>query len=255
MAARGATPACIAPFAFFAGLPFSQGLDKLALQTWLAAGGGAMLSDELAAEHGFKPLVAGHTGPSTGVWAAARLETPSDLAGTRLHVEGLSRRSLARSRCQQTALLRRTCGQHSPRPAPRCRMARAAGRGGSRSPTAGAAALPARLQPQRLAAIAQRGKAAVGRHGCRRPGELRGLRGAGESPLPDRRRGARLDCEPGRGPDQVAGPAGMATPAGRGPSTRRRLVWWSALRRPTRHRAASTTAIRPPPHAGEPATT
>jgi TRAP-type mannitol/chloroaromatic compound transport system substrate-binding protein len=77
-------------FAFFAGLPFSQGLDAAALQTWLAAGGGAMLWDELAADFGFKPLVAGHTGPSAGVWAAARLEAPSDLAGANLHVDGLA---------------------------------------------------------------------------------------------------------------------------------------------------------------------
>jgi TRAP-type mannitol/chloroaromatic compound transport system substrate-binding protein len=77
-------------FAVFAGLPFSQGLDEAALQTWLAVGGGAMLWDELAAEHGFKPLVAGHTGPSPGVWAAARLETPSDLVGASLQVEGLA---------------------------------------------------------------------------------------------------------------------------------------------------------------------
>ena len=77
-------------FAFFAGLPFSQGLDAPALQTWLAAGGGTMLWDELGAEFGFKPLVAGHTGPSAGVWAAARLEAPSDLVGARLHVDGLA---------------------------------------------------------------------------------------------------------------------------------------------------------------------
>ena len=77
-------------FAVFAGLPFSQGLDASSQQTWLAAGGGAMLWDELAAEHGFKPLVAGHTGPSSGVWSAVRLETPSDLAGARLHAEGLA---------------------------------------------------------------------------------------------------------------------------------------------------------------------
>ena len=39
---------------------------------------------------GFKPLVAGHTGPSAGVWAAARLEAPSDLAGGQVYVEGLA---------------------------------------------------------------------------------------------------------------------------------------------------------------------
>jgi TRAP-type mannitol/chloroaromatic compound transport system substrate-binding protein len=77
-------------FAMFAGLPFSQGLDAAALETWLAAGGGAMLRDELAAEFGFKPLVVGHTGASAGVWAAARLERPSDLAGARVQAEGLA---------------------------------------------------------------------------------------------------------------------------------------------------------------------
>ena len=49
-----------------------------------------MLWDELAAEHGFKPLVVGHTGPSPGIWSAVRLEAPSDLAGARLHAEGLA---------------------------------------------------------------------------------------------------------------------------------------------------------------------
>jgi TRAP-type mannitol/chloroaromatic compound transport system substrate-binding protein len=77
-------------FAVFAGLPFSQSLDEPSQQTWLAAGGGATLWDELAAEHGFKPLVVGHTGPSPGVWSAVRLEAPSDLAGARLHAEGLA---------------------------------------------------------------------------------------------------------------------------------------------------------------------
>ena len=62
-------------FAFFAGLPFGQGLDAAAQHAWLAVGGGEMLWDELAAELGFKPLLAGHTGPSAGVWAGARLET------------------------------------------------------------------------------------------------------------------------------------------------------------------------------------
>jgi TRAP-type mannitol/chloroaromatic compound transport system substrate-binding protein len=77
-------------FAYFAGLPFAQGLDAPAQQTWLAVGGGEMLWDELAAEHGFKPLLAGHTGASAGVWASARLETAADLARTTMHVVGLA---------------------------------------------------------------------------------------------------------------------------------------------------------------------
>jgi TRAP-type mannitol/chloroaromatic compound transport system substrate-binding protein len=77
-------------FAFFAGLPCAQGLNAAAHQTWLAVGGGQMLWDELAAPFGFKPLVAGHTGPSAGVWTNARLERASDLAGARLQVAGLA---------------------------------------------------------------------------------------------------------------------------------------------------------------------
>jgi TRAP-type mannitol/chloroaromatic compound transport system substrate-binding protein len=77
-------------FVVFAGLPLGQGLDVAAHQTWLAVGGGQMLWDDLAAQFGFKPLVAGHTGPSSGLWAARRLETVADLSGTRLHVDGLA---------------------------------------------------------------------------------------------------------------------------------------------------------------------
>jgi TRAP-type mannitol/chloroaromatic compound transport system substrate-binding protein len=77
-------------FSFFAGLPFAQGLDASAQQTWLAVGGGEMLWEELAAQFGFKPLLAGHTGPSAGVWAGARLETLADLARASLHVEGVA---------------------------------------------------------------------------------------------------------------------------------------------------------------------
>lgn len=77
-------------FAVFAGLPLGQGLDTAAHQTWLAVGGGQMLWDDLAAQFGFKPLVAGHTGPSSGLWAARRLEAAADLTGARLHVDGLA---------------------------------------------------------------------------------------------------------------------------------------------------------------------
>jgi TRAP-type mannitol/chloroaromatic compound transport system substrate-binding protein len=77
-------------FHILAGLPFSQGLEASALQTWLAVGGGSMLWEDLAAGFGHKPLVVGHTGPSAGVWAANRLETPADLVGTRVDAEGLA---------------------------------------------------------------------------------------------------------------------------------------------------------------------
>jgi len=77
-------------FAYFAGLPLGIGLDPVRQQTWLAIGGGQMLWDDLAGGFGFKSLVAGHTGPSGGIWTARRLETASDLSGARVHVEGLA---------------------------------------------------------------------------------------------------------------------------------------------------------------------
>ena len=77
-------------FHVFAGLPLAQGLETSDLQTWLAVGGGSMLWEELAAEFGHKPLIAGHTGRSAGVWASARLETVADLVGVRVHAEGLA---------------------------------------------------------------------------------------------------------------------------------------------------------------------
>jgi TRAP-type mannitol/chloroaromatic compound transport system substrate-binding protein len=77
-------------FALFAGLPAGQGLDAAGLQTWLAVGGGEMLWDDLAGEFRLKMLTVGHTGPSAGIWASARLEASTDLAGARLHVEGLA---------------------------------------------------------------------------------------------------------------------------------------------------------------------
>lgn len=77
-------------FAYFAGLPFGQGLDAVAHDAWLAVGGGQMLWDDLAATFGFKPLVAGHTGASAGVWSSVRLETRSDIAGARLQVSGFA---------------------------------------------------------------------------------------------------------------------------------------------------------------------
>jgi TRAP-type mannitol/chloroaromatic compound transport system substrate-binding protein len=77
-------------FAYFAGLPLGIGLDHAKHQTWLAIGGGQMLWDDLAARFEFKPLAAGHTGPSGGLWASRRLETASDLSGAHIHVDGLA---------------------------------------------------------------------------------------------------------------------------------------------------------------------
>jgi len=74
--------------AFFAGLPGSFGLDPAHLKAWLAAGGGQMLWDDLAAQHGFKPLLAGHTGAGPGLWTSRPLKHTTDLAGSSLAASG-----------------------------------------------------------------------------------------------------------------------------------------------------------------------
>lgn len=77
---------------YFTGLPGPLGLEASALQAWLAVGGGQMLWDDLAAGHGFKPLLAGHTGPP-GLWASSPLAA---LDGLRIALAP-SRAALART--------------------------------------------------------------------------------------------------------------------------------------------------------------
>jgi TRAP-type mannitol/chloroaromatic compound transport system substrate-binding protein len=71
--APGEALASVVPaMAYFTGLPGDFGLDASALQAWLVVGGGQMLWDDLAADHGFKPLLAGHTG-APGLWVSSPL--------------------------------------------------------------------------------------------------------------------------------------------------------------------------------------
>jgi TRAP-type mannitol/chloroaromatic compound transport system substrate-binding protein len=79
-----------AAFAFFAGLPGRSALHASELEGWLTTGGGQDLWDELAAAHGFKPLLAGHTGSDPVLWSRARIQTPEDLAGRRILARGLA---------------------------------------------------------------------------------------------------------------------------------------------------------------------
>ncbi|MGE5267102.1 MAG: hypothetical protein ACM3L9_07025 [Deltaproteobacteria bacterium] len=76
-------------FAFFGGLPGHDALAPRELQSWLLTGGGQELWDDLGARHGFKPLLAGHTGSDVVLWSRVRLEKPEDLAGLRVVARGL----------------------------------------------------------------------------------------------------------------------------------------------------------------------
>ena len=77
-------------FAYFAGLPGANGMRASAHESWMLAGGGQTLWDQLAAEHGVKGLMAGHTGRSTGLMSARAIRTVADFAGARVWVFGLA---------------------------------------------------------------------------------------------------------------------------------------------------------------------
>jgi TRAP-type mannitol/chloroaromatic compound transport system substrate-binding protein len=76
-------------FAFFGGLPGEQGLPPDDLRAWIDLGGGEGLWDGFAAEFGFKPLLAGHTGPHSLFLANATIESMGALAGRKVVVGGL----------------------------------------------------------------------------------------------------------------------------------------------------------------------
>jgi TRAP-type mannitol/chloroaromatic compound transport system substrate-binding protein len=76
-------------FAYFAGLPGIHGLAAQDFATWLTVGGGQMLWDDLAAEVGVKPLLAGHSGAPPPLWSAEPLTGLPDLAGRKICAPGL----------------------------------------------------------------------------------------------------------------------------------------------------------------------
>ncbi len=76
-------------FAYFAGLPGSSGLSAQDFAHWFTVGGGQMLWDDLAGQHGWKPLLAGHSGEAPPLWSRQRIDGLSDLAGQRLSAPGL----------------------------------------------------------------------------------------------------------------------------------------------------------------------
>lgn len=78
-------------FAYFAGLPGGHGVSPWQLQTWVSAGGGEALWDDLAGEACLKPLLAAHTGSRALMLATERPQSMQGVAGRKVHVEGLAR--------------------------------------------------------------------------------------------------------------------------------------------------------------------
>ncbi|MFM2422712.1 MAG: hypothetical protein RL291_1242 [Pseudomonadota bacterium] len=73
-------------FKVFAGLPHGVDLEPVAHISWLVAGGGQSLWDDLAASHGLKPLLAGWMGPGPALLATA---ADAGLRGRRVSAHGL----------------------------------------------------------------------------------------------------------------------------------------------------------------------
>ena len=78
-------------FAYFGGLPGHLGMEPHDFAAWIEVGGGQGLWDDLAAELGYKPLLAGHTGHMHGLWSIRPITSLADLAGQRVHARGLTR--------------------------------------------------------------------------------------------------------------------------------------------------------------------
>jgi TRAP-type mannitol/chloroaromatic compound transport system substrate-binding protein len=78
-----------AAFAYFAGLPGDTGLAPHDLAAWLEVGGGQTLWDDLTADAGIKPLLAGHGGASPPLWSARPVASLADLEGGRIFAPGL----------------------------------------------------------------------------------------------------------------------------------------------------------------------
>ena len=90
-------------FAVFAGLPGATALAPDHFVAWLAIGGGQMLWDDLAAAHGFKPLLVGHSGANPALWLA-RAEAPRTWAGLKVATSGLAGRALAEAGAEPVAM-------------------------------------------------------------------------------------------------------------------------------------------------------
>jgi TRAP-type mannitol/chloroaromatic compound transport system substrate-binding protein len=76
-------------FAYFAGMPGAAGLRPTYLNAWLTAAGGQSLWDGLAADHGFRPLLAGHAGARSSLWSRVPVAVPADITGLRIAVSGI----------------------------------------------------------------------------------------------------------------------------------------------------------------------
>lgn len=80
---------------FFAAVPF--GLNAQGMNSWIIAGGGQELWDELYAKFNLKAWAAGNTGVQMGGWFNKEIKTIADLKGLKMRIPGLGGKVLAKA--------------------------------------------------------------------------------------------------------------------------------------------------------------
>lgn len=79
---------------FFAAVPF--GMNAQQMVSWILAGGGLQLWEELYAPLGMVPFLAGNTGSQTGGWFNKEIRSLADLKGLKMRIPGLGGKVFAK---------------------------------------------------------------------------------------------------------------------------------------------------------------
>jgi TRAP-type mannitol/chloroaromatic compound transport system substrate-binding protein len=80
---------------FFSAVPF--GMNAQMLNTWLLAGGGMKLWEELYEAHNLIPIVGGNTGVQMGGWFNKKIDHIDDLNGLKIRMPGLGGKVITRA--------------------------------------------------------------------------------------------------------------------------------------------------------------